>query len=89
MSAKGVPGFHTTVCNDRVRKRGHQNLFRKLAKVLRDAGAPHPPITEEIPDVWRSQGAEKRPECLSFGAAQPTRGAPRNRVKLAPHHDDC
>ena len=47
LTAKNVPGFHTTVGNDPTGKRGHPNLFMKLAKVLRDAGAPHPAITEE------------------------------------------
>lgn len=34
--------FHTTVDNDPESKRGHQNLYAKLARALRDAGAPHP-----------------------------------------------
>jgi hypothetical protein len=46
LTAKNVKGFHTTVSNDPSRKRGHPNLFMKLAKVLKDAGAPHPAITE-------------------------------------------
>ena len=44
ITAKGVDGFHTTVKADPVSKRGHPNLFGKLARCLRDAGAPHPPI---------------------------------------------
>ena len=48
LTAKGVEGFHTTICNDVASKRGHPNLFMKLAKVLRDAGAPHPTITEQV-----------------------------------------
>ena len=48
LTAKNVDGFHTTVSNDTTSKRGHPNLFRKLAKVLRDAGAPHPAIEEEV-----------------------------------------
>jgi len=44
LTAKNVEGFHTTVSGDESSKRGHPNLFLKLAEVLRDAGAPHPPI---------------------------------------------
>ena len=46
LTAKNVPGFHTTVSLDPHSKRGHPNLFAKLAKVLRDNGAPHPAIPE-------------------------------------------
>jgi len=35
-------GFITTVRADPSLKRGHPNLFRKLAKVLRNNGAPAP-----------------------------------------------
>lgn len=44
LTAKGVHGFHTTVNNDQSSKRGHPNLFGKLAKCLRDAGAPAPDV---------------------------------------------
>jgi len=44
LTAKGVPGFHTTVNGDATSKRGHPNLFNKLAKCLRDAGAPAPAV---------------------------------------------
>ena len=44
LTAKGVKGFHTTVSHDPDSKRGHPNLFAKLAKVLKDNGAPHPTI---------------------------------------------
>jgi hypothetical protein len=47
LTAKNVSGFHTTITDDRSSKRGHPNLFMKLAKVLRDAGAPHPAIMED------------------------------------------
>jgi hypothetical protein len=47
LTAKDVPGFHTTVSADPISKRGHPNLFAKLAKVLRNNGAPHPAIPEE------------------------------------------
>ena len=47
VTVKDVKGFHTTVnCNENS-KRGHLNLFYKLARCLRDAGAPHPPIPDE------------------------------------------
>ena len=46
LTAKGVPGFHTTVTRDPSSKRGHPNLFGKLGKVLKEAGAPHPTIEE-------------------------------------------
>lgn len=34
--------FISTVSNDPESLRYHPNLYRKLAKVLRDAGLPHP-----------------------------------------------
>ena len=48
LTAKNVEGFHTTICGDPISKRGHPNLFTKLAKVLRDNGAPHPAIAAEV-----------------------------------------
>jgi hypothetical protein len=45
LTAKNVSGFHTTVSLDPASKRGHPNLFAKLAKVLRDNGAPYPEIS--------------------------------------------
>ena len=39
-------GFITTVRADPSLKRGHPNLFRKLAKILRDNGAPAPSETD-------------------------------------------
>lgn len=47
LTAPGVHGFHTTVCENPDSKRGHPNLFMKLARALRDGGAPHPPIREK------------------------------------------
>ena len=44
ITAKNVKGFHTTVNADSASKRGHPNLFRKLAKCLKEAGAPAPDI---------------------------------------------
>lgn len=46
LTAPGVHGFHTTVNANPESKRGHPNLFMKLAKALREGGAPYPPITE-------------------------------------------
>ena len=34
--------FHTTVKADPISKRGHPNLFKKLARALREAGVPSP-----------------------------------------------
>ena len=54
MTAKGVHGFHTTVRSDTDSKRGHPNLFWKLAACLRQAGAPAP--QEVKADAQRPQG---------------------------------
>ena len=51
LTAKNVEGFHTTVSNDPESKRGHPNLFGKLAKVLKDAGAPYPTIAGTAMDT--------------------------------------
>jgi hypothetical protein len=40
IAGKGT--FISTVSNDPKSKRYHPNLFRKLARVLRDSGLPHP-----------------------------------------------
>jgi hypothetical protein len=45
--AAGKEDFITTVNNDPSGVRGHPNLFKKLAKVLRDHGVPHPTIDEK------------------------------------------
>ncbi|MCY4394911.1 MAG: hypothetical protein OXC10_07240 [Rhodospirillaceae bacterium] len=42
IASNDVVDFHTTVRADAKLKRGHPNLFRKLAKILRDNGAPAP-----------------------------------------------
>ena len=49
IASNDVANFHTTVRRDAKLKRGHPNLFRKLAKVLRDGGAPAP--QEGSPDT--------------------------------------
>ena len=46
LTAPGVHGFHSTLNDTPGSKRCHENLFRKLAKLLRDEGAPHPAITD-------------------------------------------
>lgn len=48
VTAKDVPGFHTTVARDPESKRGHPNLFDKLARVLKGAGAPYPAIVDKF-----------------------------------------
>ena len=48
LTARNVEGFHTTVSPDPSSVRGHPNLFAKLAKALKEAGAPGP---AEIPDA--------------------------------------
>lgn len=39
--------FHTTVSNDVTSKRGHPNLFAKLARALKEAGVPGPAVTDK------------------------------------------
>ncbi|MCY3627940.1 MAG: hypothetical protein F4223_00795 [Rhodobacteraceae bacterium] len=43
-SKKGAKGFITTVNADPKSKRGHPNLFKKLAKFLREHDVPAPDI---------------------------------------------
>lgn len=38
--------FHTTVTDDATSKRGHPNLYGKLARALHEAGAPGPVVTK-------------------------------------------
>ena len=52
ITVKDAHGFHTTVRNDPKGKRGHPNLFYKLATCLCDAGAPHPPIPEDKSSIF-------------------------------------
>ena len=40
--------FHTTVGNDATSKRGHPNLFAKLARALKEAGVPGPPVADDV-----------------------------------------
>lgn len=42
LTARNVKGFHTWISADPSSKRCHPNLFKKLAKCLRDQGAPAP-----------------------------------------------
>ena len=39
--------FHTTVNNSPTSKRGHPNLFAKLSRALKEAGAPSPDIESD------------------------------------------
>ncbi|MBW6398575.1 hypothetical protein KPL78_11990 [Roseomonas sp. HJA6] len=41
----------STVIDTATSKRGHPHLFNKLAKMLRDAGKPHPAIVED----WKAR----------------------------------
>lgn len=48
-----VPGsewFHTTVNNHPGSKRYHANLFAKLARALKDVGAPNPDVVPDEDD---------------------------------------
>ncbi|MET3599604.1 hypothetical protein ABID12_001543 [Martelella mangrovi] len=38
--------FHTTVCADSKSKRGHPNLYAKLARALKEVGSPGPDSVE-------------------------------------------
>jgi len=38
--------FHTTVNVDQKSKRGHPNLYGKLARALKEAGVPAPEVVE-------------------------------------------
>ncbi len=44
MAVPSTDWFHTTVNNRRGSKRCHENLYKKLAKALSEAGAPAPEI---------------------------------------------
>jgi hypothetical protein len=46
LAAKDLHKFTTTVNRHPTSKRGHADLFAKLAKALKEAGAPHPQIVE-------------------------------------------
>jgi hypothetical protein len=39
--------FHTTVSSDVKSKRGHPNLYIKLARALKEAGVPGPAVPED------------------------------------------
>jgi hypothetical protein len=38
--------FHTTVTDEAASKRGHRNLYAKLARALKEAGVPAPDVAE-------------------------------------------
>ncbi len=42
LTIKGAQGGHVAVNEDPERRNGHPTLFRRLAQLLRDAGAPAP-----------------------------------------------
>jgi hypothetical protein len=41
-SAPGVHGFHVAVNREPEKRNGHPTLYKRLAKCLRDMGAPAP-----------------------------------------------
>jgi hypothetical protein len=43
--------FHTTVSPDPKSKRGHPNLYAKLARALREAGVPAPDASDDDDDA--------------------------------------
>lgn len=45
--------FHTTVARNPSGRRGHPNLFAKLARALKEAGVPYPEV-EEVDDAGRT-----------------------------------
>jgi hypothetical protein len=50
-----IAGHGLSTINDKAASaRGNPHLFNKLAKALRDAGKPHPPIIEDWKDAPRS-----------------------------------
>lgn len=42
--------FHTTVYDNPESKRGHRNLFAKLARAMKEAGVPYPVVNEQEPE---------------------------------------
>lgn len=42
LTIKGAPGAHVAVNRDPKQPNGHPTLFRRLAKLLEDEGAPAP-----------------------------------------------
>ncbi len=42
MTSNELDDFHIAVNEDPARKNGHPTLYRRLAKLLKDAGAPSP-----------------------------------------------
>jgi hypothetical protein len=43
LTAPGILGFHVAVNKEPERPNGHPTLFKRLAKCLREKGAPAPP----------------------------------------------
>lgn len=46
LAIPGTDWFHTTVAPNTESKRGHPNLYGKLARALRDAGVPAPDASD-------------------------------------------
>ena len=47
LTAPSTDYFHTTVNGHEKSKRGHPNLFMKLARALKEAGVPGPEVPEK------------------------------------------
>ncbi|MGI9486666.1 MAG: hypothetical protein ACR2RF_12455 [Geminicoccaceae bacterium] len=58
LATKDAGGLISTINADPDSKRGHPNLFMKLARCLRDARVPHPAI-EATNDAQRPQGSHQ------------------------------
>lgn len=64
LTAPGVNGFHTTISPNPESKRGHPNLFMKLAKALREGGAPHPLIERNLTMPIGPRGEKRPPDVI-------------------------
>ena len=58
LAGKGLTA--STVSNDPASDRYHPNLYRKLAKALRDAGAPVPILERRDADTTRGRATPRR-----------------------------
>lgn len=46
LAFKGVPGFHVAVNADPKKPNGHPTLFKRMGKLLAEAGAPAPKVSD-------------------------------------------
>jgi hypothetical protein len=42
LAFQGIPGFHVAVNDDPAKRNGHPTLFKRLARLPKEAGAPSP-----------------------------------------------